>query len=649
MCGIAGFIDFRRFDLAEHTATAAKMGAAIAHRGPDSSDVWTDESSKVCFIHRRLAIIDLSEAGHQPMSSASGRYVLVFNGEIYNHTQLRAELDKCELAPAWRGHSDTETLLASIDAYGLESTLKKLVGMFSLALYDQKTQQVYLARDRMGEKPLYYGQQGPLFFFASELKAIKAHPEFVATVDRSSLCSYLRHNYIPAPHSIYQGIRKLPPGCFVRLGEGEVPKSYWSFDDAVTSGMANRFEGDDEAVLDQLDVLLKFAVGQQMQSDVPLGAFLSGGVDSSLIVALMQEQLVNKVRTFSIGFEEKQFDEAPFARAVAGHIGTDHTELYVTGNQALDVIPSLPYLYDEPFSDSSQIPTYLVSKMAKEHVTVSLSGDAGDELFGGYNRYNWGQSIWNKLKPVPQPLRAALGSLVTTIPPKAMNAVLHPILSVLPQKFRQGNMGDKIHKAASVLGVSNPMELYLQLISHWTSPSDMVIGGVEPNTVLRHVATPPSNLNFEQAMMWLDSFTYLPDDILVKVDRAAMGVSLETRVPFLDHRVVEAAWRLPTEMRIRNGEGKWALRQLLYKRVPRTLIERPKTGFGIPLDGWLRGPLRDWAEGLLDETRLKNAGYFKVSPIRKKWQEHLSGRCNWHYHLWDILMFEAWREASGID
>ena len=648
MCGIAGFIDDRGFQPESSQGIADAMANAILHRGPDSAGTWTDPHSKVCFVHRRLAIIDLSVEGHQPMTSASGRYVIAYNGEIYNHNQLRAELEQNGQAPSWRGHSDTETLLACIDAYGLRVTLGKLLGMFALALHDKHDNSVFLARDRMGEKPLYYGRQGPVTFFASELKAIRAHPDFSHEIDRDSLCSYLRHNYIPAPRSIYRGIQKLPAGCLVRLGGDEEPSAYWSFHDTAMAGLASPFKGDDETILAQLDDLLGSAVGLQMQADVPLGAFLSGGIDSSLIVALMQERSTHKVKTFSIGFEEKQFDEAPFASAVANHIGTEHTELYVTGKQAMDVIPSLPSLYDEPFSDSSQIPTYLVSKMAREHVAVSLSGDAGDELFGGYNRYSWGQSIWNRLKPIPRPLRSMSAFMATMLPPTAWNTLLSPMMAVMPQRFQLMNVGDKIHKSASVVGATNPMELYLQLISHWKNPSDLVIGGAEPDTVLRNVRVPPSEFDFPQAMMWLDSLTYLPDDILVKVDRAAMGVSLETRVPFLDHRVVEAAWKLPANMRIRNGVGKWALRKLLYQRVPKSLIERPKTGFGIPLDVWLRGPLRDWAENLLDETRLRQAGYFEAQSIREKWLEHLSGRRNWHYYLWDILMFEVWRDEVGV-
>ena len=648
MCGIAGFIDPRGFN-AEHAGrVGTAMSGAIAHRGPDDAGIWMDPQRHVLFAHQRLAIIDLSKSGQQPMQSASGRYVLCFNGEIYNHQELRSELDACGKAPRWRGHSDTETILALIDAYGLERALQKFVGMFALALWDSQIKEVFLARDRIGEKPLYYGKNGDIFLFGSELKALRAHPEFAPTIDRDALCLFLRHNYIPQPFSIYQGIHKLPPGHFVKLGANATPTAYWSVNGAVQVAQKNPFEGSDEQALNVLDQVLMQSVKSQMQADVPLGAFLSGGVDSSLIVAMMQAQSSRPVKSFSIGFEDKQFDEAPFAKEVARHLGTDHHELYVSAEQARGVIPNLPKLYDEPFSDSSQIPTFLVSEMARQHVTVSLSGDAGDELFGGYNRYTWGNSIWSKLSAVPKPARHLAAATITSVSPANWNRFAAPLLAVAPQKFKHANVGDKLHKLAGVMGAASPEGVYQTLISHWDSPADIVKNGQEAATILTSPGDVASQLPFVERMMYYDMLSYLPDDILVKVDRAAMGVSLETRVPFLDHRVVELAWRLPIGLKIRGGVGKWCLRELLYRRVPKHLIERPKTGFAVPVGNWLRGPLREWAEHLLDTRRLTSSGYFNAQQIETKWREHLSGDRNWHYYLWDILMFEAWRDEAGL-
>lgn len=648
MCGIAGFIDRTGITHDQALWAGTAMGDALAHRGPDDSGFWNDRESGVTFVHRRLAIVDLSAAGHQPMASASGRYVLVLNGEIYNHRALRAEVEAAGWSAGWRGHSDTETLLACIDMFGLQCALPRLVGMFALALFDRETRSVYLARDRIGEKPLYYGQQNGRFFFSSELKAIRAHPAFQPEVNRDAVCLFLRHNYIPAPSSIYQGIHKLRPGCWVELKESAQPLAYWSFDKVVDNGCAAQFTDDEVCVLSRLDKTIGDAVDLQMQADVPLGAFLSGGVDSSLIVAMMQERTGQKVQTFSIGFDDTQFDEAPYAKAVADHIGTDHTELYVSGREAIDVIPSLPSLFDEPFSDSSQIPTYLVSKMARQHVTVSLSGDAGDELFGGYNRYTWGASVSRYLKPAPLALRRLVAGTAKAVSPEGWNRLLAPAMAMLPQRYRQWNPGDKIHKIADILPAADPMSIYLNLISHWKRPEEVVLGASEPPVIRDLMASSGRLPTFTDRMMYLDTLSYLPDDILVKVDRAAMGVSLETRVPFLDHRVVEMAWHLPAHYKIRDGAGKWCLRQLLYRRVPQELIERPKSGFGVPLASWLRNDLRDWAESLLDPSRLAQAGYLDPKQIRITWDEHLSGRRNWHYYLWDILMFEAWRNEVGL-
>lgn len=652
MCGIAGFFDPNGFDATNGFHLAEDMAKAIMHRGSDDSGVWVDAGAGIALAHRRLSIVDLSGAGHQPMLSASGRYVLAYNGEIYNHAELRSELEVSGKGCDWRGHSDTETALACFEAYGLERALQKFIGMFAIALWDKQEKALYLARDRIGEKPLYFGRHNNVWLFGSELKALRVHHEFTSEINRDALCLYLRHNYIPTPYSIYKGIGKLLPGSYIRLADTThdvKPVSFWALYDHVADGNTNPFAGSDAEALDNLDRVLGRAVGLQMQADVPLGAFLSGGIDSSLIVALMAEQSQQKVKSFSIGFADAQFDEAPFAKDVATHIGTDHHELYVTAQETLDVIPKLPSLYDEPFSDSSQIPTYLLSQIARQHVTVSLSGDAGDELFGGYNRYTWGRSIWNRMNKVPYPLRLLGETSIGMLSPKAWNSIIIPLMNMVPQKYRQKNPGDKLYKAAGILSARTSKDIYKYLVSHWTDPTAIVHGGAEPQTVLTPSNYVMDDMPLEAQMMYLDILSYLPDDILVKIDRAAMGVSLETRIPFLDHNVIEAAWQLPMNMKIRNGTGKWCLRELLYRRIPKHLIERPKMGFGVPLDAWLREPLRDWAEHLLDEKRLAQAGFFDSTPIRKKWDEHLSGDKNWQYHIWDILMFEAWREQQGED
>jgi len=651
MCGIVGFVGYGGLPSGTVANIAQRMGEAIRHRGPDDSGIWQDNAAQVALAHRRLSILDLSPAGHQPMMSASGRYVIAFNGEIYNHLELRADLEKVGAGGTaglgWRGHSDTETLLAGVDAWGLEETLKRCVGMFALALWDRQDRVLSLARDRIGEKPLYYGWQNGVFLFGSELKALKAHPAFVGEINRDAITLQLRHNYIPAPYSIYQGIFKLLPGSVLQIqgardtGQGE-PVPYWSFVDAVARGQTASFAGDEAEAVSALDVLLQDAVRQQMVADVPLGAFLSGGIDSSTVVALMQAHSIRPVKTFTIGFNEEGYNEAVHAKAVARHLGTEHTELYVSPQQAMNVIPRLPALYDEPFSDSSQIPTFLVSEMTRQHVTVSLSGDAGDELFGGYGRYFRAVRTWNTLKCFPPPFRSMLASSIRALSVDGWNRLSAPLRPLLPVRMR--NIGHKAYKFSDLLGDRDGATLYRHFISHWSDPTAVVVNGREPLTL---ITQPPLQLDsITEQMMALDTLTYLPDDILCKVDRAAMGVSLETRVPFLDHRVVEFAWRLPLSMKTRNGQGKWILRQVLYNYVPRELIERPKMGFGVPIDTWLRGPLRDWAESLLDESRLRQEGFFNPKPIRQKWAEHLSGKRNWQYHLWDVLMFNQWVDAQ---
>ncbi len=639
MCGIVGWLG-RAVD----REAALAICGELHHRGPDDAGVWLDDTAGIALTHRRLSILDLSPAGHQPMVSVSGRYVIAFNGEIYNHLDLRREMD----AMPWRGHSDTETLLAAFERWGVEATLAKCCGMFAIALWDRSTRNLVLARDRLGEKPLYYAWQGASFLFGSELKALRAHPEFRGEIDRDALALYMRHNAIPAPHSIYRNVFKLPPGTWLKIRPGELeakPQQYWSVRAAAEEGRRSPFTGSDGEAREALTAVLRQAVAGQMLADVPLGAFLSGGVDSSMVVALMQAQSTRPIRTFTIGFHETGYNEAEHAHAVAAHLGTEHTELYVTAEQAMAVIPRLPELYDEPFADSSQIPTFLVSELARRHVTVSLSGDGGDELFGGYNRYFWATSIWRRIGWAPQSLRAALAGALTVLPPPLWNQAFKGVARFLPAGWRYANPGDKLHKLAEILAVRSPEEIYLGLVSHWKRPEDLVLGAREPATVLTDPLLWADLPDFESRMMYMDQMTYLPDDILTKVDRAAMGVSLETRVPLLDHRVVEFAWSLPLSMKIRHGQGKWLLRQVLYQYVPPALIERPKMGFGIPIDVWLRGPLKTWAEGLLNERRLQHEGYFNPVPIRQKWDEHLAGRRNWSYYLWDVLMFQAWLEA----
>lgn len=648
MCGFAGFLSGPwPGDVAPLRLKA--MTDAIAHRGPDSEGQWLDADAAIALGHRRLSIVELSAAGAQPMQSASGRYVMAFNGEIYNHLDLRAELEQAGRAPAWRGHSDTETLLAGFDAWGICATVERALGMFAFAVWCRQTRTLTLARDRLGEKPLYYGWQGTsraaVFLFGSELKALRAHPAFGAHINRDALCLFMRHNNVGGSHSIYEGVHKLPPGSLLSVSQAApepAVQTYWSATAVAERGVARPFAGSDTEAVDALEVLLKDAVRRQMAADVPLGAFLSGGIDSSTVVALMQAQASRPVKTFSIGFHEAGYNEAEHAKAVSQHLGTEHTEMYVTPEQALAVIPRLPSLYDEPFADSSQIPTFLVSQLARQHVTVSLSGDAGDELFCGYERYPLTASVWKRLSVLPLPLRRSMAWVLTRMSPQSLNR----ITAHTPLARRWANVGDKLHKGAGVLTAGSLDQLYTRMISHWPDPEYVVVGGAEPRTVLNGRAPALAGLSDVERIMALDLLTYLPDDILTKVDRAAMGVSLETRVPFLDHRVVEFAWQLPMQYKLRRESKtyttKWALRQVLFRHVPRALIERPKMGFGVPVDSWLRGPLRPWAEDLLSESRLKREGYFNPAPIRQKWAEHVSGQRNWQQQLWCVLMFQAW-------
>jgi len=628
MCGFSGYFTNKKFSTDESSLLEA-MGRSIINRGPDGGGYWFDSAAGIGLSHRRLAIVDLTAAGHQPMHSSSGRFVIAFNGEIYNHGELRALLEESGLSPTWNGHSDTETLLECFEHWGIEKTLQATVGMFAIALWDTRQNELVLARDRLGEKPLYWGWQNDVLLFGSELKALKIHPAFCADIDRDALALYLRHNYVPAPYSIYQGIEKLKPGHYVRIAIDQRRSDvkafpFWSFNRAVEAGLASPLQSDANAVVDTLEAQLSESIGMQMLADVPLGAFLSGGVDSSLVVGLMQKQSPRPVKTFTIGFSEAGFNEAEHALAVSRHLGTEHTEIYVQSKDALDVIPDLPNIYCEPFADSSQIPTFLVSRLARQQVTVTLSGDAGDELFGGYNPYQFAPRIWGKISQVPLPLRRFASATLKALPIKG-----------------------KVEKLVDILDTPSREDFYRQLVSHWKTPSSVVIGAKEPITVLDTSSAWPATQRYEEWMMAMDAQTYMADDILVKVDRAAMASSLETRVPMLDHRVVELAWRIPLDMKIRGGVGKWVLREVLYRHVPRELIERPKKGFSIPIATWLRGPLRDWSESLLDEGRLRREGFFHPAPIRRAWEQHLSGRADHSSKLWGVLMFQAWLEEQG--
>jgi asparagine synthase (glutamine-hydrolysing) len=639
MCGIAGVLTSAggaREPLERH---ATAMADSIANRGPDDHGLWSDLDAGIALTHRRLSIVDLSPAGHQPMTSADGRFVIVFNGEIYNFQDLRPELKARGIN--FRGHSDTEVMLEAFAAYGIAATVKRLIGMFAIAVWDRHDRTLTLVRDRLGIKPLYWAKFGSLFMFGSELKALRAYPGWTPSINRGAVAAFMRHNCIPAPHSVYEEVYKLEPGCILTLPWGSDPEieKYWDARAVARAGLADPLRLSDRELTDRLEALLLDSVSRRMVADVPVGAFLSGGVDSSTVAALMQAANAGPVRTYSIGFDIAGFDEAPHAAAVARHLGTEHTELTVTSKQALDVVPRLADMYDEPFADSSQIPTYLVSAMTRQHVTVALSGDGGDELFGGYNRYQLAQRFWRKLALVPRPLRRVFAQTLQALPADRWSS----LFNLVPGGLRPAQPGDKLHKLASILALGDVGAVYRRLVTHW-EPATVMSGVDEPKGVVWDETVAQDFPGGFERSQFLDLVTYLPDDILTKVDRASMAVALEARVPLLDHRVVEFAWRIPRRDLIHDGVSKWPLRQVLYRHVPPELIDRPKMGFSIPLGEWLRGPLRDWAEALLDERRLKEAGLVDAAVVRHHWQEHLSGRHNWQYLLWDVLMLEAWRE-----
>ena len=647
MCGIFGFFGFARTsNAASHYLRA--MGKCLRHRGPNDEGYWEDCNAQVALGQCRLSIIDLSPAGHQPMVSESGRYVITFNGEIYNYRQLRDKLDQAGTRN-WYGHCDTEVLVAAIERWGTEAALAKCVGMYALAVWDRKERTLSLARDRIGEKPLYYGRIGNTFAFASELKALTKLPNWSGEIDRNSLTLMMRHCYVPAPYSIYRGIEKLRPGHLLVVGaDNKTPHvgPYWSAHDAAQNARLHPFAGSPDEAVDELDRLLRRALDGQMIADVPLGAFLSGGIDSSTVVAVMQSMSPRPVKTFSIGFHERDYNEAEHAKAVASHLGTDHTELYVTEREALDIVPSLPRIYCEPFADSSQIPTYLVALLARQHVTVALSGDGGDELFSGYSRYALPQTIWKTISRLPLPLRRMVSRAATLASPALYDRITGPAMRFVPKRLRRGQIGDRVHKAAELLTLDSVCDVYKRLCSDWTRPEDLVLGGREMPTMLTGLEPLPDLAGDVERMMYTDLLSYLPDDILVKVDRAAMAASLETRMPYLDHRIVEFAMSLPITVLRAEGVSKWPVREIVARHVPRSLFERPKMGFGVPIESWLRGVLRDWAEDLLSENRLQSDGFFNPGSVRQAWDEHLSGRRNNQYLLWNVLMFQSWLQAK---
>jgi asparagine synthase (glutamine-hydrolysing) len=644
VCGIAGFWSSPSSKV-ELLETLAPMTAALQHRGPDDCGLWCEPQTGVGLGHRRLAIIDLSQQGRQPMFSGSGRYVIVFNGEIYNFKQLRRELGD----RAWRGHSDTEVILAAIEAWGLEAAVKRFVGIFAFAIWDRSEHDLHLVRDHLGVKPLYYGWSNQSLLFASEIKALRSHPGFRGELNRGAIAALLRYGYIPAPHSIFRDIRKLEPGTiatFRNASEESRRMRYWSATEAALSGIRRPFNGSADEAIDQLNALLCEAVRLQMVADVPLGAFLSGGIDSSLVVALMQAQSSRPVRSFSIGFSEPKYDEAPYAALVARHLGTEHSELYVTADQALQYIPKIASVYDEPFADPSQLPTFLVSQMAREHVTVSLSGDGGDELFAGYSRYIWAARIWRWMSLFGRSVRRRVSASLSSVPPDSIDAFLRPLEATLPGAYGEGSFGNKVHRLFALMDSADSAELYGNFVSQIHDPVKLVACGNEVQT--RYHTDPDWKAipGYIPRMQCLDSVTYLPDDILVKVDRASMAVGLEARVPLLDHRVFEFAWRLPLSLKVRQGKGKWILRRLLEKYVPPALIDRPKKGFSVPIDQWLRGPLREWAESLLDPAHIRCSGLLEADEVNRIWAQHSSGKYDWSCQLWNILMLEAWINSS---
>ncbi len=642
MCGIVGFMTGQQRKRALPSLVILdRMTDTLAHRGPDSRGVWYDAGAGIGLGHRRLAIRDLTPTGAQPMVSSCGRYVIVYNGEVYSQAEIARDLEGT--GRRLRGHSDTEVILEGCAEWGVDNLVPRLIGMFAFALFDQQSREIVLVRDRLGIKPLYWGLDDGMLMFASELKPMRQVPGWSPQLDRDALVAFMRHNYIPAPRTIYRGMQKLQPGTWLRFGQDGIPvvRRFWDLRATAEAAVKLPREIDDTTAIDRLDALLRDAVRRRLVADVPIGALLSGGIDSSLVAALMAEEAGRRINTYAVGFAENGYDEAPYARAVARHIGTDHTELYASADHALALVEQLPRMYDEPFADASQLPTALVCALTRQHVTVALSGDGGDELFAGYSRYLRMLHLWRRIGAAPLPLRRIAAKGVHAIPETIIDAAAER----LPARWRRSELGSRLRHVAASAAQDDPGELYRNMISHWPDPERLVLGGSEPKGILWDASLKQSIPDMLERMMLLDTLTYLPDDILTKVDRASMAVGLEARVPLLDHRVVEFAWSLPRHMKLRDGVTKWALREVLYRRVPRALLERPKMGFGVPLAGWLRGPLRAWAEGLLDQSRLEQQGVFDVMQVRRCWQSHLSGT-NCEGALWNVLMVQAWLDAN---
>ncbi|HTH03004.1 MAG TPA: asparagine synthase (glutamine-hydrolyzing) [Vicinamibacterales bacterium] len=643
MCGFAGILAARSSAARDLTHDVARMIRPLTHRGPDDEGVWVDEAAGIALGFRRLAIIDLSPSGHQPMTSASGRFHLVFNGEIYNFCELRQQLEG--LGHRFRGHSDTEVILAAFEQWGIREAITRAVGMFAMAVWDTTVRELSLVRDRLGKKPLFVYHQSGLVTFGSELKALVSGPSFDRTINTQALQSYLRYLYVPAPQCIFQQVVKIPAGHILTIRDARHPlppsTSYWSLSDVARAGLESQFDGTDEDAVDELDRLLGDAVCRRLQSDVPLGALLSGGIDSSAVVALMQEKSSRPTRTYTIGFDDDAFDEASHAARVAESLGTDHTALHLTGEDARSLVPRLPYIFDEPLADPSELPTLLVSQLARRDVTVALSGDGGDELFGGYNRYVYGTRVLPRVDRIPRPLRLAVAAGVRCVPSGAWDrlAALSTIVPGLPAS----RVGERIGKLTHVMAASSVGDMYCSLLSAWQRPAHLANHHRTIDDVNASVLDAAEPVELLDRMMLADQMTYLPDDLLAKLDRASMAVSLEVRAPLLDHRVVEFSWRLPRRFKLRDGIGKWILRQVLYRRVPKAIVERPKMGFSVPIDRWLRGPLRGWADGFLNLTELRRAGLPNPTEIIRSWRDLQAGRAANGTRVWAVIMFQAWR------
>jgi asparagine synthase (glutamine-hydrolysing) len=641
MCGFFGILGFKNFN----SADIEKSLFAIKHRGPDDSGIWIDQNDKICLSHTRLSIVDLSPLGHQPMVSKNKRYVIIFNGEIYNFNSIKLEIESKFGFKEWISNSDTEILLESISLWGIEEAVNKLSGMFAFALWDTIEKTLTLCRDRMGEKPLYYGWLENEFKFGSDLSSFKSSDSINYEIDRDALSLFMRYSYITAPHTIYKNVKKLIPGSILTVSlnnkEPNIIK-YWDEKIVIQDGKTNPFNGDSSTLINTLDHLLIDSVKNKMIADVPIGAFLSGGIDSSLIVAIMQSLSTNPINTFTIGFDDIRFNEAKHAKAVAKHIGTNHNEYYVSPKEIIDLVSNLSSIYSEPFADPSQLPTILVSKLAKKSVTVALTGDAGDEIFCGYRTYNKAYNFEKLRSSIPIDIRLLFASFVSSDVVQKMSKSVEDIFFKKNLNHNNISFSQKLLKISDLLKQDSKENLYRSLVSRWEDPESFVLQSKESSTIFSTGDSIISKLDFIDYMMAVDTLTYLPDNNLCKVDRASMFSSLETRVPLLDHKIIEFAWSLPLNLKLNNGITKWPLRQILYKYVPKELIERPKMGFSVPLASWLRGPLRDWAEELLDEKKMIEDGYLNFKIIKNKWDEHLSGKYNWEFQIWNVLMFQSW-------